>query len=176
MLTLRRVRLGFALVLDLDEGIALLVNNDERPVFHVGLDFRVIETPADKALSVEDCILGIHGGLVLCRITDETLHVSKSHIRGGGAIALFVGDDLNTLRLPDGNAGVAGEQTNVVVRLASWDGLFKVFFSYHPSSTLPRHRALFSDGFLPCALFPCPVLTTRRKLKKTHTWYPDRYR
>ena len=96
------------LVLNLDEGGGVSVNDGERPVLHVRLDLGVIETATDKTLGIEDGVGGVHGSLVLGGITNETLSLGESNVRRGGTVTLLVGDDLNTLRLPDGNAGVGG--------------------------------------------------------------------
>lgn len=92
---------------DLDEGVAVLLGNSEGPVDHVSLNFGVIETTADETLSVKDGVLGVHGSLILGGITNQTLVVREGDVGGGGAVALFVGNDFNALRLPDTNAGVA---------------------------------------------------------------------
>ena len=43
----------------------------------------------------------IHRDLVLCGVTDETFCVRERHIRWGGPVTLVVGDDLNSIILPD---------------------------------------------------------------------------
>jgi len=53
-------------------------------------------------------VVGVHGNLVLCGITDETLIFKEGDIRGCRAITLVVGDDLNTIVLP--NTDAAGER------------------------------------------------------------------
>ena len=44
--------------------------------------------------------------LVLGRIADQALAVGEANIRRGGAVALVVGDDLDTLVLPEADARV----------------------------------------------------------------------
>ena len=44
---------------------------------------------------------GVHGDLVLGGITDQTLGVGEGDERGCCAVTLVVGDDLNTIVLPD---------------------------------------------------------------------------
>jgi hypothetical protein len=46
-------------------------------------------------------VVGIHGNLVLCSIADQTLVVGEGNIRRGRSITLVVGDDLDTIVLPD---------------------------------------------------------------------------
>jgi hypothetical protein len=95
---LRSEDLGLALELDLDDGLAVAINDLEREVLHVGLDLGVVELAADEALGVEDGVVGVHGDLVLGGITNETLRVRESHERRGGAVALVIGDDFAAVR------------------------------------------------------------------------------
>ena len=45
----------------------------------------------------------VHRDLVLRGITNETFSVREGHIGGGRPVTLVVGDDLNTIILPDTN-------------------------------------------------------------------------
>ena len=58
--------LGLALVLNLDDGLTTLVDDGEREVFHIGLNFGVIELASNETLSIEDGVGGVHGDLILC--------------------------------------------------------------------------------------------------------------
>lgn len=71
--------LGLALELDLDDGLACLLDDLEGEVLHVGLHLRVVELAANQPLRVEDGVLGIHGDLVLRSIADQTLCVGESN-------------------------------------------------------------------------------------------------
>jgi hypothetical protein len=51
-------------------------------VLHVGLDLSVGELATDEALCVEDGVDGVHGDLVLCGVTNETLGVSEGNEPG----------------------------------------------------------------------------------------------
>mmetsp|Transcript_18137 Transcript_18137/g.45694 ORF Transcript_18137/g.45694 Transcript_18137/m.45694 type:complete len:202 (+) Transcript_18137:1999-2604(+) len=82
----------------------------EGPQLDVRLHGGVLELAANQTLGVENSVGGVHGGLVLGSITDQTLSVSERHIGGGGAVALIVGDDLHTPVLVDTHAGVRGAQ------------------------------------------------------------------
>jgi hypothetical protein len=104
---LGRVGLGFTFEFNLNEGVFVLVNDGERPVLHVFLDFGVIETTTDKTLSIEDGVLGVHGSLVLGSITNKTFGVRESDIRRSGTVTLFVGNDFNTFGFPNTNTRVA---------------------------------------------------------------------
>ena len=86
----------------------------------VGLHLRIIELATDEALRVENAAKGksesqsklgrrkvnlrvvrVHGDLVLGSIADETLALREGDIRRRGAVTLVVGNDLNTIVLPD---------------------------------------------------------------------------
>ena len=54
----------------------------------------------------KDGVDGVHGDLVLGRISDEALGVGEGDIRGRGAVTLVVGDDLDTVVLPHADARV----------------------------------------------------------------------
>ena len=82
-----------AMVFYLDDGIPGLRDDLEREVLYVQLDFRIVVLAADETLGTEDCIVGIHGDLILRNITDETPIVGKGDIRGCYSVALIVGDD-----------------------------------------------------------------------------------
>lgn len=45
--------------------------------------------------------MGVHGNLVLCSIADETLALREGDIGRGRPVTLVIGDDLNTIVLPD---------------------------------------------------------------------------
>ncbi len=52
-----------ALELDLDDWLAVLVDDLERPVLHVGLDLSVGELSTNETLSIEDGVVWVHGDL-----------------------------------------------------------------------------------------------------------------
>ena len=49
-------------------------------MLHVGLDCGIGELAADKSLSVEDGVGGVHGDLVLRGVADQTLGVGESDV------------------------------------------------------------------------------------------------
>jgi hypothetical protein len=100
---LRRISLGLTLEFNLNERVFILINNGERPVLHVSLDLGVIETATNKTLGIEDGVLGVHGGLVLGSITDKTFRVGESDVRRSGTVTLLIGNDFDTLGLPNTN-------------------------------------------------------------------------
>jgi hypothetical protein len=83
--------LGLPSVLDLDHGLAALVNDLEGPVLHVGLDLGVGKLAANETLGVEHRVVRVHGDLVLGGIADETLRVVERDIGRGGSVTLVVG-------------------------------------------------------------------------------------
>lgn len=60
----------------------------------------------------EDCIVWIHGHLVLGRIANETLRLRKGYIARCGPVALIVGNDLHFAMLKDPDARVRGAKIN----------------------------------------------------------------
>ena len=54
----------------------------------------------------------VHRDLVLRRVTDETLRVGKGDVGRSRAVTLVVGNDLDTVILPDTDARVGGAQVN----------------------------------------------------------------
>src|SRR3954453_2642576 len=52
-----------SLELYLDDRLATLVDDLERPVLHISLDLGVIEFTTDKTLGVEDGVVWVHGDL-----------------------------------------------------------------------------------------------------------------
>lgn len=65
-----------------------------------------------KISLTEDGVAGIHGNLVLRRIADKPLGVSKCNVTRCGSISLIIGDDLNLAMLEDTHAGVRGAQVD----------------------------------------------------------------
>lgn len=55
---------------------------------HVLLDIWVIEASTNESLGVEDGVSGVHGGLVLGGISDQSLTLGESDVRRGGSVTL----------------------------------------------------------------------------------------
>jgi hypothetical protein len=85
--------LRLATVFDFDDGLSGLRDDLERKVLQVRLDFSIVELAADEALGIEDGVVGVHGDLIFCGVSDEALRVGKGDIRGCCSVALVIGDD-----------------------------------------------------------------------------------
>lgn len=108
----------------MDGGLAGTVNDLERPVLHVGLNLSILKLSANQSLGVENSVVRVHGDLVLGSVTDQSLRVVESDVRGSGSVTLVVRckavsartknihrrhgptDDLDTVILPHGNTRV----------------------------------------------------------------------
>ena|SRR5438445_9069861 len=114
-----------AAVRNADIGLASLVNDLEREVLKIELEFRVIKLATDETLSIEDTnkkldqrqslegkqndgvrIVRIHGDLVLSSVTNQALGVGERDVRRCSATALVVGNDFNATILPDAHTTV----------------------------------------------------------------------
>lgn len=66
----------------------------------------------------------IHGDLILCGIADETLALRERDIGGSRPVALVIGDDLNTIVLP--NTDTANKSEDPVGSMQPLDGGYKL--------------------------------------------------
>ena len=105
---LGREGVGAIEVLNLDLGVAVVVNDLEGPGLNVLLDGGILEATTDQTLDIEDGVLRVHGSLVLGSLTDQTLVLSEGDERGGSEATLLVGDDLDIAALVDSHARVGG--------------------------------------------------------------------
>lgn len=83
-------------------------------MLEVRLHLRVLELAPDEALGVEHGVVRVHGDLVLRGVADQALVVREGHIRGRGAVALVVGDDLNAIVLPDTDTSKAAVSADFI--------------------------------------------------------------
>ena len=67
----------------------------------IGLNLSIAELATDETLSVEDGVVGVHGDLVLGSVTNQSLTLAEGDIGGGGTVTLVVGNNFNTVILPD---------------------------------------------------------------------------
>lgn len=105
----------FGLSLEFDDNLWFVVSSClhcEGPVLHVLLNDGVVELSADQSLGIEDGIVGIFGHLVLGCISDESLCFCEGDIGRSGPVSLIIGDDLNSIILPNTDTGVGGAQVD----------------------------------------------------------------
>ncbi len=81
-------------------------------MLHVLLNYWVVEFSSDESFGIEDRVVGIFGHLVLGGVSDESLGVSEGDIGWGGSISLIVGNDLNSIILPNTNTGVGSAKVD----------------------------------------------------------------
>ena len=67
------------MVLNRDDRLASAVDDGERPVLHVLLEFGLVELAADQALCVEYGVLRIGGECVLGGVTNTRVNVSTDN-------------------------------------------------------------------------------------------------
>ena len=59
-----------------------------------------------NVLDIEDGVSGVHGGLVLGSLTNQTLLLVEGDVRGGSEATLLVGNDFDIVALVSGDARV----------------------------------------------------------------------
>ena len=69
-----------ATVGNLDVRLASLVNDLEREVLDIGLDFSIAELATNETLRVEDSVVGVHRDLVLRGVADQPLIVGEGDV------------------------------------------------------------------------------------------------
>ena len=74
----------------------------------------------------KDSVYRVHGDLVLSSITNQTLGVGESNIGRSSPVTLVIGNDLNTVMLPDTNARVGGSEIDSDSRTFSLAGHYGV--------------------------------------------------
>jgi hypothetical protein len=53
--------------------VAILAYDFEGPMLHVLLNCRIIHLATNQPLSIEDGVVGVHCGLILCCISNQAL-------------------------------------------------------------------------------------------------------
>jgi len=109
---LRGEGLGGLVDVDLDLGLAILLDNLEGVVLDVLLDVLVIELATNHTLDVEDSALGVGGILVLGGVTNEALLIGEGNVRRGNTVSLVVDKNLDLAVLHHTNTRVSGSQIN----------------------------------------------------------------
>lgn len=82
----------------------------ERPMFHIRLDDGVVEFPADESFGVKDGVVWVLGGLVFGGVADESFGLCEGDIGWGGSVSLIVGNDFDSVVLPDSDTGVSSTE------------------------------------------------------------------
>ena len=72
----------------------------ERPVLHVLLHIRIVETATDQALGIKHCVLRVRSRAILGCVTNEALLLRETDVGRGRAVALIVCYDFNAVVLP----------------------------------------------------------------------------
>ena len=80
-------------------------------MLNIGLDLSIAELATDETLSVEDGVVGVHGDLVLGSVTNQSLTLAEGDIGGGGTVTLVVGNNFNTVILPDTDTAAEGKMS-----------------------------------------------------------------
>mmetsp|Transcript_7097 Transcript_7097/g.8212 ORF Transcript_7097/g.8212 Transcript_7097/m.8212 type:complete len:212 (+) Transcript_7097:417-1052(+) len=94
--------LGLSLVFNLDDGGSSGSRDDlERPVLHIRLYTGVSEGSSNKTLGIEYGVGSVHGSLGLGGISDKTLGFVEGNVGRGGSVTLVVGNNFNTIILPN---------------------------------------------------------------------------
>ena len=78
----------------------------------IRLDRRVRKLATNQTLGIKHRVGGIHRCLVLGGIANESFGIVEGHIGWGCAIALVIGNDFNTVILPDADTRIGCAQVN----------------------------------------------------------------
>ncbi len=102
-----RKNLFFTLDSDLNQRLALLLNDCKRPVLHVSLDLWLLEPTPNQTLGIKHGVVRIRWGLVLGGVSDEALVCfGKGDVRGRDSVSLVIGNNVNLAILVDTNTAV----------------------------------------------------------------------
>ena len=87
-------------------------------MLHVRYDLCVGDLSTNETLGVEDCVGRVHSDLVLGGISDQTLRVGEGDERRCCSVTLIVGDDFDTVVLPDTDASTKMSSSVINVGLS----------------------------------------------------------
>mmetsp|Transcript_57998 Transcript_57998/g.166309 ORF Transcript_57998/g.166309 Transcript_57998/m.166309 type:complete len:95 (+) Transcript_57998:1773-2057(+) len=79
---------------------------------HISLNTWILELPSNQALRIIDSVGRITCSLVFSRLPDQPFSLCKSDIRGSGALALRIFNNLNAITLPNSDARKRSAQIN----------------------------------------------------------------
>jgi hypothetical protein len=74
------------------------------------LDNGVVEFSADESFGIKNSVVGVFSSLIFSSITDESFGLSECDIGWSGSVSLIVGNDFDSVVLPDSNTGVSGTE------------------------------------------------------------------
>nr|QES95443.1 heat shock 70 kDa protein [Philasterides dicentrarchi] len=118
----------FSFEFDDDNGFVIGSGFDfEGPLFHVFLDNSIGEFSSDKSFGIKDGVNGVSGNLVLSGISDQSFSFGEGDIRRSGSVSLVVGNDFNSIVLPNSDTRVSGSQ----IDSDGGSGGFIVFLRFH---------------------------------------------
>lgn len=100
---------NLSLVFDTDHGFVVSSGfNLKGPLFNIFLNDGVIEFSTDQSFGIEDGVCGVSSDLVFSGVSDQSFGFSESDVRRGGSVTLVVGDDFDSIVLPETNTRIGG--------------------------------------------------------------------
>ena len=99
--------LCFTLVFDRNNGLATFIEDLERPMLHVCLDFGISESTTDKTFRTKYTVLRVHCNLIFGSIANQPFRVGESDVGWSCSVTLIVCNDFNTIILPNSNTAVS---------------------------------------------------------------------
>lgn len=79
-------------------------------MLHILLNYGISELSSDQSFGIENGVGWILGNLVFGSISNKSLVVIEGNIGWGGSISLIIGNDLNSIVLPDSDTGVGSTE------------------------------------------------------------------
>mmetsp|Transcript_13694 Transcript_13694/g.18984 ORF Transcript_13694/g.18984 Transcript_13694/m.18984 type:complete len:86 (-) Transcript_13694:80-337(-) len=76
-------------------------------MLHVILNCAVREFSSNESLGIKNSIFWVHGNLILSCISNQSFVISEGHIRWSGSVSLVIGNDFNSIILPDSDTAVS---------------------------------------------------------------------
>jgi len=96
--------------LNTDVRLSTLGNDVVREPLEISLDFFIIKLATDKTLDDIDGSLHVVGSLILGRLSNKSLLVGESDVRGGDSVTELILDDLNTSVLENTDTRVGSSE------------------------------------------------------------------
>jgi len=96
--------------LDIDVRLSTLGNDVVGEPFEITLNFLIVELATNKSLDDVNGSFGVVRGLVLGRLSNETLLISEGNVRGSDSVSELILDDLNTSVLENTDTRVGSSE------------------------------------------------------------------